>query len=219
MKDDSGSYAVLTEQGASASQMTAAKVRDIISRLPGCAGQAADAVSAYTQVKIEDAPKLVKIPKIGMCRHMDTSTTTQMTEILVRYGRPSRSSRAKSVRSSLSKTVLGTAIRQNYVGARLVESSQLGMFICSSWKKDYSYLCMWMTSKIGWKETKILIRCGKYFTNKLIWESQHHSLTMFTWYVLKDNAKQAKILYTMTEPCLNPECSQEQRKNYQARKN
>ena len=43
--------------------MTAAKVMDIISRLPGCAGQAADAVSAYTQVKMEDAPKLLKNPK------------------------------------------------------------------------------------------------------------------------------------------------------------
>ena len=44
--------------------MTAAKVKDIISRLPGCAGQAADAVSAYTQVKMGDAPKLLKIPKM-----------------------------------------------------------------------------------------------------------------------------------------------------------
>ena len=34
VKDDSGSYAVFTEQGSSASQMTAAKVMDIISRLP-----------------------------------------------------------------------------------------------------------------------------------------------------------------------------------------
>ena len=63
MKDDSGSYAVFTEQGSSASQMTAAKVMNIISRLPGCDGQAADAVSAYTQVKMEDAHKLLKIPK------------------------------------------------------------------------------------------------------------------------------------------------------------
>ena len=44
-------------------KMTAAEVMDIKSRLPGCAGQAADAVSAYTQVKMEDAPKLLKIPK------------------------------------------------------------------------------------------------------------------------------------------------------------
>ena len=51
VKDDSGSYAVFTEQGSSASQMTAVKVMDIISRLPGCAGQAADAVYAYTLEK------------------------------------------------------------------------------------------------------------------------------------------------------------------------
>ena len=66
VKDDSGYHAVFTEQGSSASQMTAAKAMDIISRLPsrlpGCAGQAADAVSAYTQVKMEDAPSLLKIP-------------------------------------------------------------------------------------------------------------------------------------------------------------
>ena len=63
VKDDSGSYAVFTEQGSSASQMTPAKIMDIISRLPGCDGQAADAVSAYTQVKMEDAHKVLKIPK------------------------------------------------------------------------------------------------------------------------------------------------------------
>ena len=63
VKDDSGSCAVFTEQGSSESQMTAAKIMDIISRLPGCDGQAADAVSAYTQVKMEDAHKLWKIPK------------------------------------------------------------------------------------------------------------------------------------------------------------
>ena len=35
VKDNSGSYAVFTEQGSSASQMTAAKIMDFISRLPG----------------------------------------------------------------------------------------------------------------------------------------------------------------------------------------
>ena len=56
MKDDSEFYAVVTEQGSSASQMTAAKVMDIISRLPGCAGQARDAVPAYTHVKWKMLP-------------------------------------------------------------------------------------------------------------------------------------------------------------------
>ena len=63
VKDDSGSYAVFTEQGSSASQITAAEVMDVISRLPGCAGQAADAVSACTQVRMEDAPTLSKTQK------------------------------------------------------------------------------------------------------------------------------------------------------------
>ena len=92
VKDDSGSYAVFTEQGSSASQVTAAKIMDIISRLPGCDGQAAEAVSAKTQVKMEDAYKLMKISQIGMSRHLDSSTTTQMAKIMVQYGRPSRSS-------------------------------------------------------------------------------------------------------------------------------
>ena len=63
VEDDSGAYAVFTEQGSSASQMTAAKVMDVIARLPDCDGQAADAISAYTQVKMKDAQKLLKIPK------------------------------------------------------------------------------------------------------------------------------------------------------------
>ena len=42
--------------------MTAAKIMDVIARLPGCEGQAGDAVSANTQVKLEDAPKFLQIP-------------------------------------------------------------------------------------------------------------------------------------------------------------
>ena len=80
MKDDSGSYAVFTEQGSSASQMTAAKVMDIISRLPGCAGEAADAVSPYTQVK---NVFVFENSKIGMPRHVDSSTTIQVAKIMV----------------------------------------------------------------------------------------------------------------------------------------
>ena len=62
VKDNSGSYAVFTEQGSPASPMTAAKIMENIFRLLGCGGQAADAVSAYTQVKMEDAHKFLKIP-------------------------------------------------------------------------------------------------------------------------------------------------------------
>ena len=100
VKDDSGSYAVFTEQGSSASQMTAAKIMDIFSRLPGCDGQAADAVSASTKVKMEDAHKLVKIPKsecpdiwIRLPRHKWPKTWSSMEDPVVPlernlYGHP-----------------------------------------------------------------------------------------------------------------------------------
>ena len=91
VKDDSGSYAVLTEQGSSASQMTAAKIMDIISRWPGCDGQAADAVSAFSQLKMEDAHKLLKIPK-SECPDIWIRLSRHMAKIMVQYGRPSRSS-------------------------------------------------------------------------------------------------------------------------------
>ena len=42
---DSGAYEVFTDQGLSASQMTATKRTDVIARLSGCDGHAADAVS------------------------------------------------------------------------------------------------------------------------------------------------------------------------------
>ena len=48
VKNDSGSKTVFTQQGSSALQMTATKVMDVMARLPGCAGQAADAVSSLT---------------------------------------------------------------------------------------------------------------------------------------------------------------------------
>ena len=57
---------------------------DVIARLPDCDGQAADAVSAYTQVTMEDAPKKLRIP-VRMSRRLDTSSTTQMVEIFIEH--------------------------------------------------------------------------------------------------------------------------------------
>ena len=62
VKYDSGSHAVFTEQGSSASQMTAAKVMDIIARLPDYDGQTADAISAYTQEKWRMLKNYSKFP-------------------------------------------------------------------------------------------------------------------------------------------------------------
>ena len=62
-KDDSGAYVVFTEQGSSASQITAAKVMDAIARLPGCAGQADHKVlsEGYESRTVIDALSWYKI--------------------------------------------------------------------------------------------------------------------------------------------------------------
>ena len=212
VKDDSGSHAVFTEQGSSASQMTAAKVMDIISRLPGCSGQAADAVSAKTQVKMEDAPKLLKIPKseypdiwIRLPRHTWLKSWSSMEDPVV----------------PLERNLYGHPLA-GLLWERQFEKILLkyGWEKFSNWEcffvhreKGYSFLCMWMTS--NWLERiKTLIRCGKYSIKKLIWENQHLSLNMCTWCALEDNVKQAKILLTSTEPLLNHEFPPVKLKNF-----
>ena len=79
VKDDSGSYAVFTEKRIISISNDGSKSHGYhIQTARVRHGQAADAVSAYTQVKMEDAPKIIENSKIGMSRHLDSSTTTQM---------------------------------------------------------------------------------------------------------------------------------------------
>ena len=198
VKDDSGAFAVFTEQGSSASQRTAAKVMDVMARLPRCAGQTADAVSAYTQVKMEGAPQFFKNSKnrnvqtFGFVYH-DTNGQnhgpawkTQLfllneicTVILWQD---------ENGKSNLRKSYCST------VGRRFPNGNACSYTV----KKGYSYLCMSMTS--NWMErNKILIRFGKYSTKKSIWASQHLSWTKLIWVALKENAKRAKILWEIAE--------------------
>ena len=91
--------------------------------------------------------------KIGMSRHLDSSTTTQMAKIMVQFGRPSRSYWAKSVWSAFGWTVMRKAIWENPFETWLGENSKLGMSLCSSWKR-INLICVCGWHKIGWKETK-----------------------------------------------------------------
>ena len=72
MKDVSGSCAVFTEQGSSASQMTAAKVTNILPRLPaGCARCSHPGQNGRFTVIVENS-------EVRVSRFLDTSTKTQM---------------------------------------------------------------------------------------------------------------------------------------------
>ena len=66
-------------EAPSASQTAAAKFLDTISKLPGMAGETGDSFSAYTQVKMTEASRLLHLPKeecpeIGSRFHHTTKT-------------------------------------------------------------------------------------------------------------------------------------------------
>ena len=52
IRDETGHFAVFSEQGTSASHLAAAKFLDAIARFPGNAGSDSDAIGAYTQVPL-----------------------------------------------------------------------------------------------------------------------------------------------------------------------
>ena len=94
--------------------------------------------------------KIIENSQIEMSRHLDSSTTTQMAKIMVQYGRPSRSSWAKSVWSSFGRTVMGKAIWENSIENTVGRRFPIGNAYSYTMKKGCSYLCMWMTS--NWLE-------------------------------------------------------------------
>ena len=98
VKDDSGPYAVFTEQGSSASQMTAAKAMDVI----------------YVQVKQlmqyplirRDAPTLMKFQSQN-ARYLDTSTKSPNGQ---NHGPVCK------IQSFLSKGICAVILWQDYCG-------------------------------------------------------------------------------------------------------
>ena len=145
VKDDSGAYAVFTEQGSSASQVTAAEVVDVVARLPDCDGQAADAVSACTEAKLDDAPRLLNIPKSECPDEWTRLPRPKWPKILVKHWRSRGTSRTKVTSTSIGRTGMGKTLWRSFTGTCMGKSTKLGMSVCSSNEiQDYSSRYTWM---------------------------------------------------------------------------
>ena len=83
-------------------------------------------------------------------------------------------------------------------------------------KKGCSYLCVWDDIKLAGKKEN-LDPMWKVLNKEVDLGDAHLSLIMYTWVALKDNVKQAKILMTIAEPCLNHEFPRVKLKNFHAR--
>ena len=86
--------------------------------------------------------QIIENSKIGMSRHLDSSTTTQMAYIMVQYRRPSRCCWAKSVRSSCGRPYGKGKLRRSFwsMAGRKFQIGSVSSYIV---KKDYPNLCMW----------------------------------------------------------------------------
>ena len=92
VKDDSGSYAVFTEQGSSASPNDSSKNHGYHLQIAWLRWTSSRrSISVYLSENGR-CSQIIENSKIGVSRHLDSSTTTQMAEMMVQYGRPSRSS-------------------------------------------------------------------------------------------------------------------------------
>ena len=145
-------------QGSSAAQMTAAKVMDVVARLLDCDGQAADAISAYTQVKMEDAQETTKHYQIRMSGCMDTSSKTEMDEVVGISWRSRCSSWTYT--DTHSQTLVGKTVRKSIDGTWLGKSTKLGMPVRSQKTKVIPIgLCGWHQN--GQKEAEFLAHMWK----------------------------------------------------------
>ena len=159
VKDESGSYAVFTEQGLSASQMTD-KRRTLYQLTP------------RLKWKMHITVKKILSQKVHIFAYVYRNTNGQ------NHGP------VWKTQSFLLREICSVILWQDYfwegnlrkycwntVGRRF----PIGNAYSYTVKRGYSYLCMWMTS--NWLErNKTLIRCGKYSIKNLIWENQHLSL-------------------------------------------
>ena len=78
VKDDSGSYAVFTERGSSASQMTAAKSHGYHLKIAWLRWTSSRCSIRLYLSKNGRCSQIIENSKIGVSRHLDSSTTTHM---------------------------------------------------------------------------------------------------------------------------------------------
>ena len=170
--------------------------------LQGCAGQAADAVSAYTQVNMEEASSLLKIPqsecpdiRMRLPKYRWPKSWSSMEDPVVPLGR------------DLYRHPLAGLLCERQVEKGLLEH---GWETFPKWEclfvnreKGYSCLCMWTILKLAGKKQNIGPRWKVLVKDVDLGEPT--SLFDHVYLVaLNENVKQAKVLWTITEICLNP---------------
>ena len=171
VKDVSGSYAVSTEQGSSASQNDSRKSHGHYFKTARMRRPAAE-------VKMEDAPDVLQ---------KFQRQNVQICEIMVLNGRPSLFHLKGICAVILCQDYDGKVIWESSIGTQLGKSIKLWMFLCK--RTILICVCGRYKYKTGWEETEHWSKCVNSSWKTLIWENQHHSSTMYIWIALKENVR------------------------------
>ena len=153
VQDDSGSCAVFTEQGCSAMHMTAAKVLDVISRLPDWAGGASDAVSPYTHSgknrRWSQIGKVtgswIPVMWIRLPRSRSPKSWDNMTGSCGTFGNT-------LVRTYIIGIIVGTRTRRSSAGRMMGQDTRMEMLICirsSLFLSVYLHEFKWRAKKLA----------------------------------------------------------------------
>ena len=163
---------------------------DVIARHPDCDGQAADTVSAYVQVKLEDASRLLRILK---------SECPDEWIRLPRHKWPKSWSNIEDPVVFLEWNLYGHPIA-GHLWERRFEDDLLEL----GWEKlpNWEYLIVHRQQRLFLSvhvddikmDGKKLPR-GRNWWRLLILMKQHHFLTMYVWDVLDVNANRTKLLF------------------------
>ena len=167
-------------------------------------GQAADAVSACTKVKMEDPPKLLKIPKsecpdlwIRLPRHKWPKSWSSMEDPVV----------------PLERNLYGHPL------AGLVWEREFEKILLKyGWEKVSNWECLFVQP---WKglflsvyvdDTKFaeMIRCGKVLNKEVDLGEPTSFFDQVFLGCTQRECQEAKILWTIREICLNPGCQLEE---------
>ena len=152
---------------------------------------------------------IVEESKVRMSRYWDSSTKTQMAEIMVQHGRPSHSSWTKSVRSPLHQDCYGESHSRKFYWNTVGKSYKLGVLICKP-RKGTILVCVCGRHEAGWEETKHWPNVETtYETN---WFGRTYILP---WPRLcRVHSSRVWNKQRITETCLNPGTPLERQKNY-----
>ena len=138
---------------------------------------------------------------------MDTSSTTQMAQIM---GYHWRSSWTKSVPSPTCRTLAEETIWKSCIGTRMGKKYRTGNVYVFIEHKDW-FSSEYVDNIKNERKSRIQVPCGRNCWSWLIWENQLRFLTTRIGDALNVNANRTKSLLMNTETCLNHELLQELR--------